>query len=984
MNKVLFLDYRLPIVLTLLLVNQMFCYCQEKLKNVNPPFQAIEENDEWVQNIMSRLTPRERLAQLFFVDGYSYRGEPYNDSLVKTIQDQQLGGIIFFQGGPVRQAQLTNRIQAISQVPILVSMDAEWGLGMRLDSVIKFPYQMTLGALQDNNLIEEMGKTIGNQFNSLGVHINYAPVVDVNNNPKNPVINIRSFGSNPSEVSRKARSYMLGLQNKNVLATAKHFPGHGDTDIDSHLNLPIIASEKSRLDTVELYPFRELIQEGIGSIMVAHLNVPGLQGKTILPTTLDSNIVQGLLKDSLAYEGIVVTDALNMKGVTKGTSEHEIALKALMAGNDMLIFPTDSKKAIDYIMKAVDNGTIPQEIIDRKCLKVLRVKKWVGLNLKRSIDTTNLRAKLNNDSVKVQIRNLYAKSLTLLTNQNEILPLKRLDTLKIASVSVGSNQITDFQKMLSKYTKVKHFNLRPNADSIEIEELLTQIKGYNQLIIGIHSQSEWDLEFYGVTAAMKSFVDQVSENKNTILAGFINAYATDELSNISRSGAFLLTYQDNTHTEELAAQAIFGGIEILGKLPVDLKHFKQGSGLLINERVRLGYGLSFPIDFSEVDSLILKGIKNKAFPGCQLIVSKKGNVIYERAYGNHTYADTINVAPTDIYDIASLTKIFGPLPLLMQLKDSEDIFLDKPWNSFFPLISKSSLEGLTLRDILTHRTGLPPEIQLWRFLKKKNGSFSQKFVHGKETEHFNFQISQSSYLNLTKFRKYTLRKILKLNFQKNNDYVYSDVPFLVLPKLIEQFVNGSYETVLKKNFLEPLGMDRTGFMPINLFPTIEIIPTEFDFVVRNHLVQGKVHDENAFLMGGISGNAGLFASANDLAKILQMYLNGGTYGGHQYLSSKVIQEFTSHQYCSDKNRRGLGFDKPECYGVSKNVTDLASPESFGHSGFTGTYAWVDPVQELVYVFLSNRVYPTRKQNAINDMNLRNNIHKIIYEKTNDL
>ncbi|WP_052143610.1 glycoside hydrolase family 3 protein [Wocania ichthyoenteri] len=543
----------------------------------------IKDNDKWVDGIMKSLSPRERIAQLFFIQAYSDRDESYVDSLMNEVGKDKVGGIIFFQGGPERQAKLTNKLQKNSKVPLIISMDAEWGMGMRLDSISNYPYQMTLGAISDNQLINDMGTAIGEQMNRLGVHINLAPVVDVNNNPDNPVINFRSFGSNKYNVTEKSYQYMIGLHSKNILANIKHFPGHGDTNTDSHLDLPVLTHDMKRMDSLELFPFKNLINKGAGSVMVAHLNVPNLQkNKKNIPSTLSPEIIKDLLKSKLGFKGLVFTDALNMKGVTKYFAPGDIEVKALLAGNDVLLFSEDINLGINKIEEAVKAGIISQDVIDSKCKSVLKLKKWVGLDSMDSINIDGLHDDLNNVKYTHITRKLFEHAITTLSNKDNAIPMRNLDSLKIASLSVGVDSLTIFQKRLSKHTDMDHYLIPYNSSLKETDSILNKLKSYDKVILGIHSESVLSTDDYGIADATTRIVHQVCADNQTIVVAFLNAYALKKFDNLEQAESIVLTYQNHDFLEETSADMIFGKSPSLGTLPFDIdSRYKSGIGIII-------------------------------------------------------------------------------------------------------------------------------------------------------------------------------------------------------------------------------------------------------------------------------------------------------------------------------------------------------------------------------------------------------------------
>ena len=462
-------------------------------KENDPPFLEVSTN--WADSILKTMTPDERTAQLFMVAAYSNLGEKHVAKIEKLVTDQKIGGLIFMQGGPLRQAELINRYQKKSKVPLMVSIDGEWGLAMRLDSTVKYPWQMTLGAIQNEQLIYEMGVDIGEQCQRLGIHVNFAPVVDINVNPKNPIINARSFGENKENVARKGIAYMKGMQSVNVMANAKHFPGHGDTDKDSHKSLPTIKHSKGRMDSIELYPFYRLINNGLASMMVAHLNIPAYAEVANTATTLSKNVVTNLLQDSLGFKGLIFTDALNMKGVSTLYKPGVVDVKALLAGNDVLLFSENVELGIEEINKAIIAGEITREDIDKRCLKILRAKQWEGLNNYKGVDKENLLEDLNTRDYELLNRQLSEASLTVLKNKNNILPLKDLSQLSIASLSIGEGVVNEFQNTLSLYNKVDHFTVKELA-SVNSLKLVDTLRTYNTIIVSIHKSDKTPWKSY--------------------------------------------------------------------------------------------------------------------------------------------------------------------------------------------------------------------------------------------------------------------------------------------------------------------------------------------------------------------------------------------------------------------------------------------------------------------------------------------------------
>lgn len=958
----------------------------QEINPITPPF-LVYKNSVWVDSVFHTLSPDERIAQLIMVAAYSNRGPEHKQELMKLINEQKIGGLIFFQGGPGRQAKLINEYQEASEVPLIIAMDAEWGLGMRLDSTISYPFQMTLGAIQDNDLLYQMGVEVARQMKRAGVHLNFAPVVDVNNNPKNPVINFRSFGEDKYNVAQKGIAYMKGMQDHHILTTAKHFPGHGDTGTDSHYALPLINHPRERLDSLELYPFREIIRSGIGGVMVAHLNIPALDSTKNLPSTLSKPIITDLLKNELAFEGLIVTDAMNMKGVTGSNPPGVVDKDAILAGNDMLEFTENVPRAIAEVRKAINQGLISQEEIDERCRKMLAVKQWVGLANYAPVELQHIGKELNTPTGQLLNRKLMEAALTVLNNENNLMPVRRLDTLEIASVSFGVDKVTPFQKMLSLYTGVKHFTLPNNATQTQVDQVKEQLKAYDLVIAGVHDDSKFPRNKLSLSSAAQNFAGELAGMPHTIFSVFKNPYVLDKLKNINQADGLIMTYQDNHDAEELAAQLIFGGVSASGRLPVSIGGvFTLGEGIEVQGDIRFNYtlpedaGMNSEILYSRIDSLVNEAMRMKAIPGCQVLVAKDKKVVMYKAYGYHEYSDTTQVNLTDLYDLASVTKISTGLPALMKLYDEGKFNPDGTLADYLPGFKRSNKADISLRDILTHQGRLTPWIPFWKNTLRKNGSYRWFTIKADSSRRFPIKLTDNMYLH-HKYPDKIVKEIRKSPLLEEKKYVYSDFFFILAPRVVESMIEEDFYTYIQENFYKPLGATTITYNPFQKFPENDIVPTEHDYFFRHQPIHGRVHDEGAIMMGGISGHAGLFANANDLAKLMQMYLDMGEYGGRRYISQATLEEFTRYQFPESDNRRGLGFDKPnlEYKGENNNTAKNASPASFGHTGFTGTFTWMDPEYNLLYIFLSNRVIPTRDNTRLYQMNTRTNIQQVLYD-----
>jgi beta-N-acetylhexosaminidase len=949
------------------------------------PF-AQYSNHRWVDSVLNSLTLDEKIAQLIVVSAFSNRGDEHKQEILKLIREQKVGGLIFMQGGPALEARLINEYQAASKVPLLLAMDAEWGLGMRLDSTLSYPYQMTLGAIQNDSLIYKMGVEVARQLKRAGLHVNFAPVVDVNNNADNPVINFRSFGEDKNNVTRKAIAYMRGMQDNGILTTAKHFPGHGDTGTDSHYALPQINHSRERLDSIELYPFRELVKAGVGGVMIAHLNIPALDSARG-PSTLSRPIVTDLLRKELGFNGLIVTDAMNMKGVTAGNSPGVVDKDAILAGNDLLEFTEDVSKAISEIKKAIQERKISAREIDDRCRKVLAIKYWAGLSRTKFVNAKNIYDELNTASAKLLNRELIEASITVLKNENNVIPIRELDKVRLASVSFGRKEVTAFQRTLSLYTRVDHFYVANDAPQRYIDSVSNLLKGYTQVIVGIHDDPGRPYNRMAFTQPVMAMITSLAAQPNVIAAAFKNPYVLNKINSIEEADGLIVTYQDNLTIEDLTAQLIFGGIGASGKLPVTIgMKFAAGHGIDVQGGIRFKYtmpedaGMSSVLLNKKVDSLVNQALSVRAIPGCQVFVAKDKKVVMHKAYGYQDYTDTVKVKLTDLYDLASVTKISTGLPSLMKLYDEGKFKLDATLGDYLPKFSKSNKADIPMSDILTHQARFRPWIPFYKDMVKKNGNYKWATVKPDSSKRFPIKLKPGMYLH-RHYPDKIVKAIRKSPLEAEKKYVYSDFFFILAPRVVESMIDQDFQTYIQQNFYTPLGATTLTYNPFLKYPKRSIVPTEHDYYFRHQPIHGTVHDEGAIMLGGVSGHAGLFANANDLAKLMQMYLDKGEYGGKRYIKEETFTQWTRTQYPENNNRRALGFDKPNLKytGDNNNTAKDASPSSFGHTGFTGTIVWMDPESGLLYIFLSNRVNPTRDNSRLYQLNTRTKIQQALYD-----
>ncbi|MCF8370067.1 MAG: serine hydrolase [Bacteroidales bacterium] len=944
----------------------------------------MKSPNEWVDKLMAQMSKEEKIGQLIMAAAYSNRDKKHIVEIEDYIKKYHIGGLIFFQGGPVHQALMTNRFQKKAEIPLLIAMDCEWGLGMRLDSVPSYPYQMMLGAIQNDELIYDMGNAIAENLQRLGVHVSFSPVADVNNNPKNPVINFRSFGENKSNVSRKAYAYMTGLQDNHILAVGKHFPGHGNTSSDSHKELPQLHQSLEQLDSTELYPFRQLIGQGLSSIMTAHLAVSAFDSSGTLPASLSENIIRKLLIDQMKFEGLIITDALNMEGAQiENSKPGDLEVKALLARNDILLMPKDIPKTIKAIKKAIKKGILKQEDIDASCRKILLAKYWAGLNKIEPVKIENLVDDLNQTKYEILKRKLIESSIGMVRNDKGLIPLQRLDTLTIASISIGNQGNSLFQEYLSKYTKVNHFHLNNVFSEYEFNTIKEELDSVNLVIVAVDETSQYASGNYGIAEETIHYIRTLSKEKTVILDLFANPYSLGLWKDSIEADAILISYDDVDPVRELSAQLIFGAFPAIGSLPVSVSEkFPAGTGIISFAKTRLKYGLPEeegfdPKKLARVDSIALDAINQGATPGCQILIARNGNVVYEKAFGFHTYEKDQEVNINDLYDLASITKIAASLPCIMELTENNKLNLDAGFGEYLPDLKKSNKAKIIMKKALAHQGRLQPWIPF--YLNTLENDNLKIALYRKQSEPgFTTQVAERLYI-LDSYRDSIFRQIVESELRNKEEYKYSDLSYYLFQRIIEKETGMSLNKYVEQEFYVPLGMDYLGYLPLDRFDKSEIVPTELDKLFRKQLVQGYVHDPGAAMEGGVAGHAGLFSNANDLAKLMQMYLNGGEYGGHRFFKASTLNFFNSTPYLKNENRKAIGFDKPEMDFTKDGPTFQGiSAESFGHTGFTGTMAWADPDKQIVYIFLSNRVCPDANNIKLIQMNVRTKIQEAIY------
>ncbi len=934
---------------------------------------------DWVDKEFDKLSLDEKIAQLMMIEVRPTYGSAHLEKVRSDIRKYKVGGVIFFKGDPLTEVKLTNEFQAMSKTPLMVAIDGEWGLSMRLSQTTTFPYQMGLGGIADNEVIYEMGREIGRQCKRMGIHVNFAPVIDVNNNSNNPVINYRSFGEDKVNVAEKGWSYAKGMQKENVMACAKHFPGHGDTDVDSHKDLPVIKHSRARLDSIELHPFKSLIDSGVMSVMTAHLYIPAIDPTPNTAISISPIGINGLLRNELGFNGLAFTDALNMQGVAKFHAPGGLELKALKAGNDILLAPGNIPKAIELIKAAIASGELTKEYVEEKVKKVLYAKYWAGLNEFTPIAEENLIEELNSSYATFLLNKLIEKQLCVVQDENGLLPLTLNSKAKIATVSIGGDVTNKFESTIDKYHKADHYHLPKIVSKDDINGVSKKFKQYDLVIVSLHKSSRYPKNNFGVTYSASRFVKALSDSINCVFVDFGNPYNLKSFDGVK---TVVMAYQDDDVNHEKAAQMLFGAIPADAFLPVSVtQNFKVFNQKVIEDKKLLQYGEPGEVAMSEkglakIDSIAEDAISKGATPGCQVLVARYGKVIYQKSFGKHTYNENRKVDNDDLYDLASLTKVSATTLSIMKLVEDSVIKLSDPLSKYLNNLDTTNKNEITLKQILTHSAGLKSWIPFYQVTTRDPMVYDTTFSKI-ASDRFCIKVSDDLYM-CREFQSVIFGSIYNSDVKSPGNYEYSDLGMILMRYLIEQVTHTTLDRFVDSVFYQPMGLRTMTYNPLNKFDKSQIVPTEDNADFRKSLVHGYVHDPAAAMLGGVSGHAGLFSNSTDVAAIMQMLLNGGYYNGKKLLDESTIAEFTKYQYIN--SRRGIGFDKPEPNRNKTNpISDYASKQTFGHSGFTGTQMWADPQNGIVYVFLSNRVFPSAENWKLVSMGVRTKIMDVIYE-----
>ena len=938
------------ILATALIPGESSCYGQD----------TRPDDDSWVEQTLSRLTLREKIGQLITV---SYSGNFINrDSnayrrLVEEIGELKVGGYILYGGTVAETAKLTNAMQAMSDVPLLIASDLERGLGNQLSDAVHFPFNMTFGAAGSEELAYEHGRITAVEARAAGIHQVYGPVVDVNNNPDNPIINVRAYGGTPELVTRIANAFIRGAQDHGLIATAKHFPGHGDTGTDTHSRLAVIEVDEDRLNAVELAPFKAAVETGVRSVMTAHISVPAVDPAGV-PATMSDSILEGILREKFGFDGIIVTDAMGMGGIVNDYSIVDGSIEAIRAGSDILLAPLDPKMAIEGIAAAVGRGDLSKERIDESVRRILEAKQWLGLPENRFVDTDELNQTVGLPENHRVAREVAERSITLLRNENGIVPLDdsgdKQTLIMTATSDFSSSLGTTFRRTLSSLLPNSETAfIDPRTNDLEMEEILEQARAADRIVCGTFVQIRARKDFIALAPEQEAYFQQILDlGKPVVVAAFGNPYVIRQFPDVD---AYLCTFNYLSSSEVPAARALAGLAPVTGTLPIAIPgFFEPGSGIIIpNEAIADDeddfpvltggdpYDAGFTRDFSERLTAVLQGgVDRQVAPAIVCAVGRRGRIVFQEAFGSMTYDPGAEpVTLESMFDLASLTKVTATTTLAMIYYDRGLLDLDAPVSKYLPELKEGG--RFTVRHCLAHSTGFPAFL---RFYDQYSG------------------------------REEIQRQIFKtgLIYEPGTKTVYSDIGMMTLATVLERISGKQLDEMAETEVFGPLGMSSTMYNPgIDLLD--RTVPTE-ECAWRGELVRGAVHDENAFAYGGVSGHAGLFSTVGDLSVFARMILNGGGYGDTRLISRSTIDLFTRHANVVPGSSRGLGWGM---FTTGTSGGRYLSDRAIGHTGFTGTSIWIDPEKDLFVVLLTNRVHPTRDNQKINSF--RQLVHNTICE-----
>ncbi|MGE5314985.1 MAG: glycoside hydrolase family 3 N-terminal domain-containing protein [Acidobacteriota bacterium] len=895
----------------------------------------------WIDSTLRTMTLEEKAAQMVsvftFAQYYASDDNRWQD-LERLVSKRGIGGFVFSEGSLYAYPVYANKLQALSKVPLLISVDFEHGAAMRVDEATLLPRSMAVGATRETRLAYESGRITAREGRALGAHQNYAPSADVNTNPKNPIINTRSFGSDPDLVSAMSAAFVRGTQDGGMIATVKHFPGHGATETDTHREDANIAEPREEVEKNDLKPFKAALDAGALSVMTGHMSTPSLDS-SMSPASVSSIMTTGLLRTRFGFKGLVVTDAMNMRAVSRRYSNDEAAVLAVKAGNDIVLMPPNADGAIDAIVRAVRRGELTEARIDESVRRILAAKQHAGLDTNRFVDINRVSSEVGTKEHQALATEIARKSVTVLGNQSKALPLSLSRKKKILDIAFSERENPaegrQFHRAIRHFHRQTEFlKIDPRSNDMEYAQALEKARTADVLILHFYIEAHSRATY--TPASMADLVKKLlALKKTTVAVSFANPYIVLDFPAVEN---YVCTYSPGSASIDAAADVIFGDEPALGKLPVAIPGlYHYGDGVTYGEREGLSAGTPEEAGFDasladSIASVVNLGIARHAYPGAVVLVAKDGRIVHNKAYGRYTYdADAPLMSTETMFDCASVTKVISTTTAVMRLVDEGKIDLDRTVASYIPAFGQNGKEKITVRNLMLHNSGLPGWRKFYTFCTEPKCVMDSLYA-------------------------------TPLEYPTGTQSVYSDLGFITMGKVVEKVSGARLDRYMDSVFFKPLHMTSTMYLPPASLKE-RCAPTEIDSFWQKTFkpVQGRVHDENAATLGGVSGHAGLFSTASDLARLLQMELNGGTFGGTRYISERIVQDFTHR--ASELSTRCLGWDSKNLSGPSW-AGRLISPEAFLHTGFTGTSVVVDPARELIVVFLTNRVYPTRENNGL--------------------
>lgn len=947
---------------------------------VSAPAPAQPDKNTWVDSVFNSLNLDEKIGQLFVVPVPSQINEAAINKIENQIKSKEIGGVIFDSLGPLQQARITNRFQSVSNIPLLIAQHAPLGLGQDRDSTIHLPEAYIVGAARNDSMAYLIGKEIARKMKLLGAHVNVSSFAEISGNFQDSLSRY-SFGQNKNRVAARALAFMNGLQANGVLAIVKNFSINGATVVDVQDDFPIIDAS---VDSMKSFPFYKLFENKLAGVMTASSSFPLFyQDKNLVrknnfdAATLSLLFSGDWLKRKSDYQGLTVVD-LRHKKATDEKNNGNNELIAFQAGNDLLISADEIGPAVRKIKRLLKKSENYEVMLTTSVRKILAAKFDAGLWRPSAVNTDNLVAKLNSPEARVVAQKLYEAAVTVIQDQHNVIPISTLENKHFVYINTTSQQSGEFYQYLSKYVHTSYVALDEKAD---VESFSNSFKEAHVIIVGIFPQTP-----SAVMRKLITLVQRYAPTHEVIVCDFGNEnFLQSDLENAT----LITAYTEVPETLRAIPQVIFGGLTADGILPYTISASAvEGTGLKTETLDRLTY--SVPEDagmnsatLEKIKQIVDEAITTHATPGCQILVARNGKVVYDKSFGGLTYDNTDSVTEENIYDLASLTKVSATLQTVMFMHEKGLIDLNKKLSYYLPELKNTNKKDITLLEMLTHQAGLVPFIPMWTETVKNN-VFLPQYYSRVQSEGYPLQVSPDLYaapiLRDSVWSWIGESKLQNKPPRTPYAYQYSDLGFLLLQRLAEKIFNQPIDDFLAQNLYEPLGAYTTGFTPLNRFPAQRIAPTEDDKIYRKTHIAGTVHDERAAMMGGVAGHAGLFSNATDLAKLGQMLLQEGSYGGYQYYKPETVNLFTAKQF--DKSRRGLGWDKPVQSEWNSPTSLKASPKTFGHTGFTGTCIWIDPEFNLVYIFLSNRVYPDRSAKLITS-NIRSRIQDVIYDSIFD-